>query len=214
MEPVLARSVSGPASQSTSWNRSNWHLQFSRRRGRARPPRNAGQSPARVDGESPRTALIHAQVASMTHRFADAKDHLAKAATSTELACCRKSPIIEHRSGLRNQAGSGARGPASDGGRVAGVSRIWCRSEHYSPIFATSTKPTGSISERLREYQDISPFAVAWVCFQLGVLWGELVSEPQLSAADVLVSESHGVFALLCESTRTSGGDLSDVWTW
>ena len=27
----------------------------------------------------------------------------------------------------------------------------------------------------LREYQDVSPFALAWVCFQLGVLWGELV---------------------------------------
>ena len=35
----------------------------------------------------------------------------------------------------------------------------------------------------LREYQDVSPFAVAWVCFQLGVLWGELVPEPQSSRA-------------------------------
>jgi tetratricopeptide (TPR) repeat protein len=35
----------------------------------------------------------------------------------------------------------------------------------------------------LREYQDISPFAVAWVCFQLGVLWGELVSKPQSGRA-------------------------------
>jgi len=31
----------------------------------------------------------------------------------------------------------------------------------------------------LREYQDVSPFALAWVCFQLGVLWGELAAEPQ-----------------------------------
>ena len=35
----------------------------------------------------------------------------------------------------------------------------------------------------LGEYQDVSPFAVAWVCFQLGVLWGELVPEPQSSQA-------------------------------
>ncbi len=35
----------------------------------------------------------------------------------------------------------------------------------------------------LREYRDTSPFAVAWVCFQLGVLWGELVPETQLSRA-------------------------------
>ena len=35
----------------------------------------------------------------------------------------------------------------------------------------------------LSEYQDVSPFAVAWVCFQLGVLWGELVPETQSSRA-------------------------------
>jgi len=33
----------------------------------------------------------------------------------------------------------------------------------------------------LKEYQDVSPFALAWVCFQLGVLWGELVPETQRS---------------------------------
>jgi hypothetical protein len=32
-------------------------------------------------------------------------------------------------------------------------------------------------------YRDVSPFPVAWVCFQLGVLWGELVSEPQTDRA-------------------------------
>ncbi|MBV9998884.1 MAG: hypothetical protein JO015_07190, partial [Verrucomicrobia bacterium] len=34
----------------------------------------------RVDAESSRTALIHAQVASMAHRFADARRYLAEAA--------------------------------------------------------------------------------------------------------------------------------------
>jgi tetratricopeptide (TPR) repeat protein len=36
----------------------------------------------------------------------------------------------------------------------------------------------------LREYQDVSPFPVAWVSFQLGMLWGELVPEPQLTRAE------------------------------
>jgi tetratricopeptide (TPR) repeat protein len=35
----------------------------------------------------------------------------------------------------------------------------------------------------LRQYQDVSPFALAWVCFQVGVLWGELVPEPDLGRA-------------------------------
>jgi tetratricopeptide (TPR) repeat protein len=36
----------------------------------------------------------------------------------------------------------------------------------------------------LREYQDVSPFPVAWVSFQLGMLWGELVLEPQPARAE------------------------------
>ena len=35
----------------------------------------------------------------------------------------------------------------------------------------------------IREYRNSSPFAVAWVCFNLGVLWGELVPNPQLTLA-------------------------------
>ena len=32
-------------------------------------------------------------------------------------------------------------------------------------------------------YRDVSPFPLAWVCFQLGMLWGELVPEPDPSLA-------------------------------
>lgn len=35
----------------------------------------------------------------------------------------------------------------------------------------------------IREYDDLSPFALAWVCFQLGVLHGETVPEPDLDEA-------------------------------
>jgi hypothetical protein len=41
-----------------------------------------------------------------------------------------------------------------------------------------------SRAQALREYQDTSPFAVAWVCFQLGVFWGELVPDAQSSRAE------------------------------
>src|SRR6185503_20266305 len=30
----------------------------------------------------------------------------------------------------------------------------------------------------LRAYDDVSPFPLAWTCFQLGMLWGELVPRP------------------------------------
>ena len=32
-------------------------------------------------------------------------------------------------------------------------------------------------------YDDVSPFPLAWVCFQLGMLWGELVPVPNLDLA-------------------------------
>ncbi len=37
--------------------------------------------------------------------------------------------------------------------------------------------------QALEVYRDASPFPVAWVCFQLGMLWGELVPEPQTARA-------------------------------
>ena len=63
--------------------------------------------------------------------------------------------------------------------------------------------------QALRGYQDVSPFPVAWVCFQLGMLWGELVPEPRIGARRALVSQSSCQFAELCESARASGGNLS-----
>lgn len=136
----------------------------------------------RVDGESPRTALIHAQVASIAHRFADAKGHLAKAATSTDLSAAanRLSLSIDQACGTRLEAALEARlRMAAESGRL----------EDLVPLGAILADlrdfdEADRIYQRaLREYRDTSPFAVAWVCFQLGVLWGELVSEPQLSAA-------------------------------
>ena len=62
--------------------------------------------------------------------------------------------------------------------------------------------------QALRGYQDVSPFPVAWVCFQLGMLWGELVPEPQLARAEQLVSKGDRQFAVLCEGARASGGNL------
>lgn len=127
-----------------------------------------------LDAESPRTALVHAQVASMTHRFADARRYLSKPEDCVELAhaarrvslsidqACgtRLKTVLEVR--LRMAVGSG-------------------RLEDLVPLAALYADlrefdEADRIYQRaLREYQDTSPFAIAWVCFQLGVLWGELV---------------------------------------
>jgi len=130
----------------------------------------------RVGGELPRTALIHAQVSSMAHRFAEARRYLEGAADCAELsdAANRLSLSIDQACGTKLEAVLQTRR------RMAMESR---RLEDLVPLGALHAdlrnfdEADRLYQQALREYQDTSPFAVAWVCFQLGVLWGELVPE-------------------------------------
>jgi tetratricopeptide (TPR) repeat protein len=136
----------------------------------------------RIDAESSRTALIQAQFASMTHRFAEARDHLAKAAQrgAPLTTISRLSLSIDQACGTQFDAVLEIRRKsAAEFGRL----------EDLVPLGALLADlrefdEADRIYRRaLREYQDVSPFAAAWVCFQLGVLWGELVPETQSSRA-------------------------------
>ena len=135
-----------------------------------------------LDPTSARTALVQAQVASATHRFADARCHLAKAerdGASREAVDCL-SLNIDQACGARLDEVLRAR------------RRIAAESNSLEALV-----PLGALLADLREfaeaeqvyrhalqvYQDVSPFAVAWVCFQLGVLWGELIPEPPTRCA-------------------------------
>jgi tetratricopeptide (TPR) repeat protein len=132
----------------------------------------------RVGAGEMRTALIHAQVASMGHRFADARSYLAqaKAHGAAQADVHRQMLSIDQACGTNLESVLEARRKmAADSGRLEDL------------------VPLGGLLADLREfdeadrvyrqalsgYQDVSPFAVAWVCFQLGALWGELVPEPQ-----------------------------------
>src|SRR6185312_9278889 len=135
-----------------------------------------------VDADSPLTALIHAQVASATHRFADARKYLARVVSCRELsdAANRLSLSIDQACGTRLESVLEARvAMAAQSGRL----------EDLVPLGALHAdlrefEEADRIYRRaLRTYQQTSPFAVAWVCFQLGALWGELVPEHQLSRA-------------------------------
>jgi len=137
---------------------------------------------ARVDPESGRTALINAQVASMAHRFADAKDYLAKAELRGVFPSADKrlSLSIDQACGTKLEAVLEARRRmAAETGRL----------EDLVPLGALLADlrefdEADQIYHRaLKEYHGVSPFAPAWVCFQLGVLWGELVLETQSSRA-------------------------------
>jgi tetratricopeptide (TPR) repeat protein len=133
---------------------------------------------ARVDPESGRTALINAQVASMAHRFAEANSYLAQFEAVGPLAAAanRLSLCIDQACGTRlERVLEARRRMAAESGRL----------EDLVPLGALLAD-LGEFDEAdriyhlaLGEYNGVSPFAPAWVCFQLGVLWGELVLETQ-----------------------------------
>ncbi|MBV8826647.1 MAG: tetratricopeptide repeat protein [Hyphomicrobiales bacterium] len=137
---------------------------------------------ARVD-DSSRAALVQAEVASTVHRFADARSHIARAALigAPREAIERQTLAIDQACGVELDAVLAARR------RIATKSG---RLEDLVPLGAMLAdlerfaEADAAYRQALYSYDDVSPFPFAWVCFQLGVLWGELVPvpDPKLAA--------------------------------
>jgi tetratricopeptide (TPR) repeat protein len=131
---------------------------------------------------SSRAVLVHADVASTVHHFEDARSHLARAALMG--APCEAielhSLTIDQACGVQLHAVLAARQ------RIAAASD---RLEDLVPLGAVLADlerfaEADAIYRRaFYSYDGISPFPLAWVCFQLGMLWGELVPVPDLHRA-------------------------------
>jgi tetratricopeptide (TPR) repeat protein len=137
---------------------------------------------SQTDAASARAALIQAQITSMVHRFAEARYHLEQAETfgaqeadvsrlrlSIDQACGTDLDRVldERRETVRRSVG--IEDQVALGGLLADLREFSDADRTYR--------------QALRNYRDVSPFPVAWVCFQLGVLWGELVPEPRTTYA-------------------------------
>ncbi len=136
----------------------------------------------RIKPHGAQTALVAAQVASAVHRFEDARASLAQAK-----ALGAPSDTIERLSLSIDQA------TGKDFHRILSVRRERAaqldRWEELVPLGALLAD-LGEFDEAeqayhraLREYRDVSPFALAWVCFELGALWGESVPSPRAELA-------------------------------
>jgi tetratricopeptide (TPR) repeat protein len=136
----------------------------------------------RVSIGAMRTALIHARVAATAHRFAEARVHL----THAESRGAMPADVQRLKLSIDQACGTDLESVLEVRQRMAAESG---RLEDLVPLGSLLTD-LGDFDEAdriydraLREYNDVSPFAAAWVCFQRGVLWGELVPETQSSHA-------------------------------
>jgi tetratricopeptide (TPR) repeat protein len=137
---------------------------------------------SQMDAASTRTALIQAQTMSMMHRFDEARHHLEQAeihgAQELDVSRLRLSidqacgtdldRVLDERRETVRKSG-GIEDQVALGGLLADL-------REFSEADLT-------YRQALRDYRDVSPFPIAWVCFQLGVLWGELVSQPRTTCA-------------------------------
>jgi tetratricopeptide (TPR) repeat protein len=138
---------------------------------------------ARVD-DSYRAALIQAQIASTVHRFADARGHLARAAlmSGPREEIDRYLLSIDQAYGVELDTVLAARRRiAKSSGRIEALvplGALLADLERFAEADAV-------YRQAFYSYDGISPFPLAWVCFQLGMLWGELapVPDPNLAAA-------------------------------
>jgi tetratricopeptide (TPR) repeat protein len=138
---------------------------------------------AREGKDLAQLSLIQAQVASTTHRFAEARDYLKTSEVDGTLpeAANRLLLSIDQACGYRLEDVLRRRLQlANDSGRL----------EDLVPLGALLAdlrefdEADRVYLQALTQYRDVSPFAVAWVCFQLGSLWGELapVAQPHRAA--------------------------------
>jgi hypothetical protein len=143
---------------------------------------NALASQFALVDDSFRTSLVHAEVASTVHRFHDARDHLTRAVLmgAPPDAIERHSLTIDQACGVELDAVLAARRRiATASGRLEDLvplGAVLADLERFAEADAVYRRAFSS-------YHDVSPFPLAWVCFQLGMLWGELVPVPDPNLA-------------------------------
>jgi tetratricopeptide (TPR) repeat protein len=137
---------------------------------------------AQAEAASARAALIQAHVASMMHRFADARQFLAQADIGGALPADVNRVLLNV-----DQACGENLGKVLDERREA--ARKSGRTEDLVALGALLadlrefTDADRIYGQALELYREVSPFPVASVCFQLGMLWGELVPKPETDRA-------------------------------
>ncbi|MEZ4252255.1 MAG: hypothetical protein R3B99_28925 [Polyangiales bacterium] len=128
--------------------------------------------------EDPTTARIAADVASAVHRFGSAESQLALATelgdTSTSLA--RLTLDVARGTNLDASLAAADAEAARAPTYATHVARasLLAALERYEEADA-------AFLDALATYRDVSPFPLAWIAFQRGVMWAEMADRPDLA---------------------------------
>jgi tetratricopeptide (TPR) repeat protein len=133
----------------------------------------------------PAMHTLRASFLSAVHRFDDAEAALARATELGDQSAAMKATTYDLARGHDVEQVLASRNAALEHARTfvtltdvaaaqAALGRFDRAEAHYI--------------EALRLYRDVSPLPVAWVCFQRGVMWGEMANEP--ATARVLYEEA------------------------
>ena len=131
---------------------------------------------------SARTRLIQAQVASIAHRFSDARHDLAEA----EIGGAPAADVDRLRLTIDQACGNDLDSVLDARRRIAtetgGLEDFVALASLLADLrdFDAADR---AYKQALQAYRDVSPFPIARVCFQLGMLWGELTPEPKPALA-------------------------------
>jgi tetratricopeptide (TPR) repeat protein len=137
---------------------------------------------SQMDAASARTALIQAQITSMMHRFVEARHHLGQA----EIRGAQEADISRLQLNIAQACGNDldkVLEERREAVRKSGAIEDQVALGGLLADLREFNEADRTYRQALRDYRDVSPFPIAWVCFQLGVLWGELVSEPRTICA-------------------------------
>jgi tetratricopeptide (TPR) repeat protein len=129
-----------------------------------------------------RTRSVQAQVASMAHRFSDARHYIAEG----EIAGAPATDVDRLRLTINQACGDdldsvldARRRNATETGGLEDFVALGSLLADLRDFDAADR----AYKQALRAYRDVSPFPIAGVCFQLGMLWGELAAEPDQALA-------------------------------
>jgi tetratricopeptide (TPR) repeat protein len=129
-----------------------------------------------------RSAVLLASVCSILHRFDEARAHLVRVANADAPAdeIERLTLTIDHACSARlGEVYAARKRIAETTGRTEDLipfAALLADLERFDEAHAVYRRA-------IQVYDGVSPFPLAWACFQLGMLWGEVVPCPDLHHA-------------------------------